>query len=1020
MFAIPAARAPSPVCWCSKSGAPVFLPPKYLTKCSKFLAPLLSPIRPAIVRRQVYFPDRRLIQFDCGKLQKLAILLRRLKSEGHRALIFTQMTKMLDILEAFINLYGYTYMRLDGSTRPEERQTLMQRFNTNPKIFLFILSTRSGGVGINLVGADTVIFYDSDWNPAMDQQAQDRCHRIGQTREVHIYRLISESTIEENILKKANQKRALDVLVIQSGSYNTEFFKKLDPVELFSDHSTPLIKNLQKERNPNNGMGVLFSNVDVEAALKDAEDEADYMALKRVEEEEAVDNQEFTDEAIGRLEDDEFVNEDHLAKCDEHEDISTSPVTESDPKEERALTLVGKEEDADMIADVQKMAAVGQANSFFENHLRPIDRYAMRFLDLWDPVVDKSAIESQVHFEETEWELDRIEQLKEDMEAEIDDDEEPSIYERWDVDVATEAYREEVKALAERQLMEELESEAKEAEEAEKRNCESRNEASTETKRKPKKKVKKKKFKSLKKEALASGSEIPREESSMEPMMIDDDHIFPEDISHSPGQRKRKRKIIQTYPAVDEEKVGNKKSKKLKRSLMERESHRNIDVEQNGSDEVMETQEIVVIDLDQKPVSRSKMRGKMSITAMPIKRVLVIKPEKLKKKGNIWSRACNDLWTSHEDAILCAIVHEYGTQWSFVSDALYGVCGGGFYRGRIRHPVHCCERFRELFQRYVVSSSTDNPNNEKVSNAGPGKAVFKVTEESIKTLLDITSDLPDNELLIQKHFTAVLSSVWKKKSRLDHWQTLPSTSQNGFDLSGLFSGSTPYQNSKKLAREPLVKMNLTLSEGHHGNLVAAALHDAERKQDNPVVLSRRRDEVISTVEQLKITLEFQTENEDLGIPFPSAINLLIEGTPDPEFSCLIDEKCFRFDSKACLIGENSDLAASGSLRRESIKSRPTSSKQSLGKHKNSISDSIKSSKSKLLRTPTTVPTEEQHPNFKLTSTSPPSNMFNFCSNINDNLISDTENLEMIPHEYDPSVISGLEDCNLFPDLTDIG
>ncbi|XWS65227.1 hypothetical protein CRYUN_Cryun05aG0074200 [Craigia yunnanensis] len=198
-FAIPAARAPAPVCWCSKTPS-VFLHPTYIDKCGETLLPNLTPIRPAIVRRQVYFPDKRLIQFDCGKLQELEVLLRRLKSEGHRALIFTQMTKMLDILETFINLYGYTYMRLDGSTQPEKRQTLMQRFNTNPKIFLFILSTRSVGVGVNLVGADTIIIYDSDWNPAMDQQAQDRCHRIGQTCEVHIYRLICESTIEENIL----------------------------------------------------------------------------------------------------------------------------------------------------------------------------------------------------------------------------------------------------------------------------------------------------------------------------------------------------------------------------------------------------------------------------------------------------------------------------------------------------------------------------------------------------------------------------------------------------------------------------------------------------------------------------------------------------------------------------------------------------------------------------------------------------------------------------------------------------
>jgi SNF2 family DNA or RNA helicase len=442
MFAIPAARAPAPVFWCSKSGTSVFLHPTYKQNCSEILSPLLSPTRPAIVRRQVYFPDRRLIQFDCGKLQQVAILLRKLKSEGHRALIFTQMTKMLDILEAFINLYGYTYMRLDGSTQPEERQTLMQRFNTNPKIFLFILSTRSGGVGINLVGADTVIFYDSDWNPAMDQQAQDRCHRIGQTREVHIYRLISESTIEENILKKANQKRVLDDLVIQSGGYNTEFFKKLDPMELFSGHRTLQIKNLQKEKNNNNGSEVSVSNADLEAALKYVEDEADYMALKKVEEEEAVDNQEFTEEAIGRLEDDEFANEDD-PKVDEPVDqggwITTSTketgviLNGGNPNEDRAPAVASKEDDVDMLADVKQMAAAaaaaGQAISSFENQLRPIDRYAIRFLEFWDPIIDKAAVESQARFEETEWELERIERYKEEMEAEIDEDEEPLVYE---------------------------------------------------------------------------------------------------------------------------------------------------------------------------------------------------------------------------------------------------------------------------------------------------------------------------------------------------------------------------------------------------------------------------------------------------------------------------------------------------------------------------------------------------------------------------------------------------------------
>lgn len=134
------------------------------------------------------FPELRLIQYDCGKLQALDKLLWQLRSGGHRVLIFTQMSRMLDIFEQFLNYHGHTYLRLDGSTKIEQRQALMERFNADKRIFCFILSTRSGGVGVNLTGADTVIFYDSDWNPQLDLQAQDRCHRIGQTRDVHIYR----------------------------------------------------------------------------------------------------------------------------------------------------------------------------------------------------------------------------------------------------------------------------------------------------------------------------------------------------------------------------------------------------------------------------------------------------------------------------------------------------------------------------------------------------------------------------------------------------------------------------------------------------------------------------------------------------------------------------------------------------------------------------------------------------------------------------------------------------------------
>lgn len=260
----------------------------------------LSLLHPIISQMSTKFPDPRLIQYDCGKLQTLDRLLKTLKDGQHRVLIFTQMTKMLDVLEAFLNFHGHIYLRLDGSTKIDQRQILMERFNGDKRIFVFILSTRSGGVGINLTGADTVIFYDSDWNPTMDAQAQDRCHRIGQTRDVHIYRLISEKTIEENILKKANQKRMLGDLAIEGGNFTTAFFKTTTIQGLFevqqeNDASTRLaevvesrsIQASEKVRDEKTSIST-FEN-----ALAEAEDEQDVEAAKVAAAEAAADLDEF-------------------------------------------------------------------------------------------------------------------------------------------------------------------------------------------------------------------------------------------------------------------------------------------------------------------------------------------------------------------------------------------------------------------------------------------------------------------------------------------------------------------------------------------------------------------------------------------------------------------------------------------------------------------------------------------------------------------------------------------------------
>jgi hypothetical protein len=269
----------------------------------------------------------------------------------------------------------------------------------------------------------------------------------------------------------------------------------------------------------------------------------------------------------------------------------------------------------------------------------------------------------------------------------------------------------------------------------------SRNEMTSDPKPKSKKKPKKAKFKSLKKGSLASELKPAKEEPSTERMSIDDENICREVITSSEfvspiSSAQKKRKKAET--TLDcEEKTMKKKSKKLKKTPHE---ICPLDIDSNLSgmqhDEPIDPKSCEsVVDIEQKPTSRSRMGGKVSITTMPVKRVLMIKPEKI-KKANIWSRECvpsPDFWLPQEDAILCAVVHEYGPQWSLVSETLYGMTAGGYYRGRYRHPVHCCERFRELVQRYVLSAP-DNANIEKVSNAGSGKALLKVTEVSMVIL----------------------------------------------------------------------------------------------------------------------------------------------------------------------------------------------------------------------------------------------------------------------------------------------
>lgn len=159
------------------------------------------------------------IESTSGKLLLLHRLMQRLKPR-HKVLVFTQFSRMLDVLEDWAAFRGYTYARLDGSTRQSDRQERIAAFNAeDSEIDLFMLTTRSGGQGVNLVRADTVVLFDSDWNPQQDLQAMDRVHRIGQTQPVLVLRLCTGETVEQSLLARAAQKLELSELVIERGDF---------------------------------------------------------------------------------------------------------------------------------------------------------------------------------------------------------------------------------------------------------------------------------------------------------------------------------------------------------------------------------------------------------------------------------------------------------------------------------------------------------------------------------------------------------------------------------------------------------------------------------------------------------------------------------------------------------------------------------------------------------------------------------------------------------------------------------
>ncbi|KAJ8905734.1 hypothetical protein NDN08_002239 [Rhodosorus marinus] len=197
-----------------------------------------------------------------GKLTVLSNVLEGWHSSKNRVLLFTQTTTLLDLIQSFILKRNYAYLRMDGSTPVSKRMALIDRFNTDEEVFIFLLTTKVGGFGINLTGADRVVLYEPDWNPSNDLQARERSWRIGQKREVIIYRLVTRGTIEEKIYHRQIYKQFLSNKVLNDPKQR-RFFKAKDMNDLFTYH---------EEYEGGTETGDIFAGVDVEEVKQRGDD----------------------------------------------------------------------------------------------------------------------------------------------------------------------------------------------------------------------------------------------------------------------------------------------------------------------------------------------------------------------------------------------------------------------------------------------------------------------------------------------------------------------------------------------------------------------------------------------------------------------------------------------------------------------------------------------------------------------------------------------------------------------------
>ncbi|XP_020488616.1 E1A-binding protein p400 isoform X6 [Labrus bergylta] len=387
---VPRAVAPPPQLYAANPPVPYRLDQKsFQRRLQEASAPLGADIHQFTSRSLIHFPDLQLMQMDSGKLEALAILLQKLRSESRRVLIFTQMVKMLDILEAFLDHRQLTYVRVDESFTPDERQENIKRFNRNRRVFCSILTNRCCSAVGTMFDADTIIFYDTDLNPSMDARTQEWCEKIGRSKDIHIYRLESGNSIEEKLLKNGTKDLIREVAA-QGTDYTLAFLTQrtiqdLFEVEAGSGEKVEEFVVLHQEPSSSEAISPRVARPYIQALHSiNLDAPAEEEEQQQVEEE--LEGKELTEE-----------------------DQESESVAKGEPAHKEELNAVMEQ-------------------------LTPIEKYALHYLEYLHISDDETALKEQLESFKRGWELKQLQKLKEEEDERlmIEGDEDLFTYTRED------------------------------------------------------------------------------------------------------------------------------------------------------------------------------------------------------------------------------------------------------------------------------------------------------------------------------------------------------------------------------------------------------------------------------------------------------------------------------------------------------------------------------------------------------------------------------------------------------------